>query len=408
MSRRISTTSTTRNEERRISRVDSSRVNSASCGNEGGNNNSKEDCCGRRLVKYEELPEFLKDNEYILDYYRCEWPLKDTFLSVFSWHNETLNIWTHLGGFIIFATMAVATLMENANNKDNQGSISSFLRTNVVATPLMTILALHSYNSSMNAATRHNYLTKMKGSSHGSTLELEKPRLLVLTDVDKDTQYRHFSKPSSLMGFDTADSALLPKWPWFVFLGGAMCCLVFSSISHLLACHSKRLNLFFWRLDYTGISIMIVSSFFAPIYYAFYCQPVWKLLYLTSITIFGILSIITLLAPALSSPRFRKFRASLFLTMGFSGVIPAVHAAIVHRAHPQMLIALGYEVFMGMLYATGAGFYVSRVPERWRPGAFDLAGHSHQIFHVFVVGGALAHSVATLIMMSWRQGSQTC
>lgn len=46
------------------------------------------------LVKYEALPDYLKDNEFILDYYRSEWPLKETFLSVFLWHNETLNIWT--------------------------------------------------------------------------------------------------------------------------------------------------------------------------------------------------------------------------------------------------------------------------------------------------------------------------
>ncbi|KAK9705750.1 hypothetical protein RND81_07G079100 [Saponaria officinalis] len=346
------------------------RVDSADATKEKMNSREK-----RRLLKYEELPEFLKDNEFILDYYRCEWPLKDTFLSVFSLHNETLNIWTHLGGFVIFAAMAVLSLMENTND-DDEGSISSFFRTNVVATPLMTILSLHSTNSSKNSAPT-------------------------------DSHYIHYSR-SSLLGINRADSELLPRWPWFVFLSGAMCCLVFSSLSHLLACHSKRLNLFFWRLDYTGISIMIVCSFFAPVYYVFYCQPIWQLLYLTSITIFGILSIITLLAPALSSPRFRKFRASLFLTMGFSGVIPAIHAATLHWAHSQMLIALGYEVFMGMLYAIGAGFYVSRIPERWKPGCFDLAGHSHQIFHVFVVGGALAHSVATLIMMNWRQGSLTC
>lgn len=70
-----------------------------------------------------------------------------------------------------------------------------------------------------------------------------------------------------------------------------------------------------------------------------------------------------------------------------------------------MLIALGYELAMAVLYATGAGFYVSRIPERWKPGAFDIAGHSHQIFHVFVVLGALAHSVASLLIMDFRRAS---
>lgn len=267
----------------------------------------------------------------------------------------------------------MASFMENTNG---ECPISSFFRTSVVGTPLMAMLALDSNIGSRNASP--------------------------------DAQFRHFPKSSLLDIINGDGSTLVPQWPWFVFLAGAMCCLVFSSISHLLACHSKRLNLFFWRLDYAGISLMIVSSFFAPIYYAFYCQPFWRVLYLSSITTLGILAIITLLAPSLSSPRFRAFRATLFLAMGFSGLIPAVHAATLHWEHPQVLVALGFEVLMGILYATGAGFYVSRVPERWKPGAFDLTGHSHQIFHVFVVGGALAHSAAILIILNWRRGSPIC
>lgn len=46
------------------------------------------------LKSFDELPEYMKDNEYILNYYRADWPLKEAFFSLFRWHNETLNVWT--------------------------------------------------------------------------------------------------------------------------------------------------------------------------------------------------------------------------------------------------------------------------------------------------------------------------
>lgn len=46
------------------------------------------------LVEYHVLPEYLRDNEYILGHYRSDWPIRETLLSVFTIHNETLNIWT--------------------------------------------------------------------------------------------------------------------------------------------------------------------------------------------------------------------------------------------------------------------------------------------------------------------------
>ncbi|XP_073289601.1 heptahelical transmembrane protein 3 [Primulina huaijiensis] len=314
-----------------------------------------------RLEKYESLPEYLKDNEFIRDYYRCEWPLKDVFLSVFSLHNETLNIWTHLVGFLIFAWLTAVSLTEEM--------------------------------------TMENFTARLFWEGNDGWLKTTTMNQSSSSDAFfSDSHARHFSK-SPLLG-----EISIPLWPWFVFLGGAMVCLIFSSTSHLFSCHSRRFYYFFWRLDYSGISLMIVGSFFAPLYYTFLDHPYWRFLYLSSIALIGILVVTTLLAPSLSTGDYRGFRAALFLCMGFSGVIPATHGVLLHCDHPQVIASLGYEIAMGTLYGLGAVFYVTRIPERWKPGAFDIVGHSHQIFHVFVVAAALTHCAATLIIMEWRRG----
>ena len=46
------------------------------------------------LLSFHQLPEYMKDNEFIVNYYRADWPLKEAFFSLFRWHNETLNVWT--------------------------------------------------------------------------------------------------------------------------------------------------------------------------------------------------------------------------------------------------------------------------------------------------------------------------
>lgn len=194
----------------------------------------------------------------------------------------------------------------------------------------------------------------------------------------------------------------ITRWPFFVFLVGAMFCLLASSACHLLACHSARLSYIVLRCDYAGIAALIATSFYPPVYYSFMCNPFFCNLYLGFITILGMATIAFSLLPMFQGPKFRSTRASLFFGMGMSGVVPLVHKLILFRNRPEVLQTTCYEVLMGVLYGLGALIYATRIPERWRPGKFDIAGHSHQLFHILVVAGAYTHYRAGLVYLRWR------
>ena len=161
------------------------------------------------------------------------------------------------------------------------------------------------------------------------------------------------------------------------------------------------------RVDYAGIAVMIATSFFPPIYYVFQCTPIWQWVYLGTISTMATITVAVLFAPACQRGEYRAFRASIFLTMGVSGLIPAVHAVATNWDEPLCATTVAHEAVMAAFYAVGAMIYVVRVPERWKPGLFDLGGHSHNLFHILVIAGAYTHYRAALLFLEWRD-SKAC
>lgn len=61
----------------------------------------------KRLLLLEELPKDRQENQYVLSGYRFYRSTKDCLKSLFKLHNETMNIWSHLLGFLFFSYLSV-------------------------------------------------------------------------------------------------------------------------------------------------------------------------------------------------------------------------------------------------------------------------------------------------------------
>ncbi len=65
----------------------------------------------QRLYKIDEVDEYQRHNPYIRSGYRHKLDWLSCLLSTFSVHNETVNIWTHLLGFVFFCGLLVRDLL---------------------------------------------------------------------------------------------------------------------------------------------------------------------------------------------------------------------------------------------------------------------------------------------------------
>lgn len=365
------------------------------------------------LIGYEALPEWLKDNEFIHGYYRCEWPMKETILSVFSVHNETLNVWSHLMGFLLFLCLTVLTAA--VIPRDGSGSSDRFDDASSVRSYWGDLMAV----ANVTGALRHEAACSLLLTPAAAELCGDEEKIPTSCPTNASSSLPHSQAmiqeasggPQRAAAADvvsiTADPNPITRWPLFAYLGGAMACLLTSSVCHLFLCHSERAAYLTLRLDYAGIAALIVTSFYPVVYYSFLCHPALRTLYIISITLLGVAAAAASLAPAFQAPALRPLRAALFASMGASGLVPVAHKLVLYgRRREEAVVTAGYEALMGALYGLGAVVYAARVPERWFPGRFDLVGHSHQLFHLFVVAGAYAHYRGGVEYLRWRDADK--
>ncbi|KAL2062737.1 hypothetical protein VTL71DRAFT_5809 [Oculimacula yallundae] len=190
----------------------------------------------------------------------------------------------------------------------------------------------------------------------------------------------------------------------------AILCLGISASYHTLSNHSMKVNNLCNKLDLLGIVLLIWGSMVSIIYYGWYCERTIKIAYCTMITVFGAASAYLTLSPEVRAPKWRAFRALMFVLLGLSAFIPVVHGVFLYgMTVVNVRIAfIPWLLTEGLMYILGALVYAARFPESRFPGKFDIWGSSHQIFHVLVVLGAAAHLVALVHSFDYNHTSGRC
>lgn len=258
-----------------------------------------------RIGQLDDYHKYLMDNEFIVHGYRLHFnSVKKILKSLFLFHNETINIWTHLIGALVFLTLVFYVLFsgEFTTSAFHYESYLAQLRDEFTLTKETIFTSLESLSIELRNSQNFN------SAFETSQLLIKK---LLLTHEDS-------------YDFPLQD---LPKWPLLIFIISALTCLTCSFTFHLFSAHSHKTKIYMNSLDYAGIDILILGSFYPPIYYMFYCEPMWIYIYLGAISLLGLFVLMITFSSNFQEPHFRWFRGVIFLMLGLCGVFPMAHIA---------------------------------------------------------------------------------
>ena len=414
----------------------------------------------------EETPEWMVWNPHVRTGYRVGARWSGATRSLFMWHNDTVNIWSHFLGMLMFVALIVRTFQaahggvglavppehwvtgadvarveriqyatrwrqEIRRDRDDLRRIDVELHERYMDRSEVHD-AVHDVGHELLNVT-HALADHLESGEEGFKVEKRRQKLQkdlrrvqrALDEIEKkgapgfsaiSSQCAALRKKLDVLNKhiqavpdDPEPARPVARWPMYLFLAGAIFCLFLSTMCHTYCCVGKEESENMWRLDYLGIATLIVSSFYPIVHYSYYCLPGFRDMYLTGITVLGCLTLIPTFLKAFQKQEYAHLRASLFVALGGSGIFPLLQQIFfVWRVVPTPVIeAFRWEMAMGFGYVFGAFLYGCQIPERFSPGSFDYFGCSHNLFHFLVVLSAWFHFKASMIYLTWRD-NYTC
>lgn len=381
-----------------------------------------------RVGNFSEAPEYIKDNEYIKNGYRvnCN-SVKKVAKSLFYLHNESVNVWSHLLGTITVIILIVYTAIFITSYNIQLGNVISHVKqlnhlSSIKEMPFAQAISNFTSNFFQGVSNKLDFsyyyrdyieninfvLSNIKNSTTNFTDSI--------SDIIDDVSYKLSDLQENLLELMemerlpldsskySSSNRNLKRWPIFVMLTSAIICLSFSALFHLMGTLSKEIFNIFSRLDYAGISLLVAGSCYPPYFYFFQCEPFLRNAYLTFISVFAVSVFLYSLTSDFHIPERRTLRGSLFLSLGLSASIPIFHLIFFKNSVRgfQAMPRLIFWYIGGISYVSGALMYIKRIPERFKPGGFDIFGSSHQIFHCLIVVGVVTHYLGCLDSYYYR------
>ena len=393
-----------------------------------------------RITTKEDAPEWLVRNRYLLSGYRTDFhTFKSSLRSLFMFHNETLNVWTHLIGSILFIIVLSYLFINFQKSK----YFFNELKTEISNTPFAKKLSDNTSNilpffnerregiQNSEDFTKHLEDLKQAHTDYLQDLwkffqnkELKFIRRFnegyhsfsnvvyeALDDILRTNKVKELNKILKLYFTEEAlrDFLLhsvegrLEFYPIIVFVGCTILCLGFSATYHLFNAVSPKVAKLLHKLDFAGISFLNFGSSYAVFFYYFYCNPYLLYIFNTIIFVACLACFTASMTEWMDKKESRTFRGIMYGALGISNVLPSLVILYLSTiSKPENHLLPIDRSFFGILlmatfYLTGLVFYVSRMPERFFPRRFDIWLNSHTIWHIFVFAAACQH----LLTLSW-------
>jgi adiponectin receptor len=190
---------------------------------------------------------------------------------------------------------------------------------------------------------------------------------------------------------------------------GSAVCFGLSAAFHTLRSHSFNVHHFSGKLDILGICFLAIGGGTSATYYAFFCHRKVQLVYWILNFTAGVAAAITLFDTGGGGSKMRTLRGTVFSLLAISAMLPILHrTGVLGWSEGCRQIGTQWYLAEGLSLLLGVSLFVGRFPERWSPGSFDIWGHSHQLFHIWTLGGTAFHIMALVTSYNYRQAYPSC